>query len=131
MQEPLSQVTSGIRISVLSRFEPGVSNPASDSFVFSYHIFIENVNEYAVKLTRRHWFIFDSCGIENEVEGAGVIGETPVIEPNTIYQYSSGCSLRSPFGCMQGYYSMEVEGGNKIFRVEVPKFLLEAPYLLN
>jgi ApaG protein len=131
MQEPLSQVSSGIRISVLSRFEPGVSNPASESYVFSYHIFIQNDNEYAVKLTRRHWFIFDSCGIESEVEGAGVIGETPVIEPNTVYQYSSGCSLRSPFGTMQGYYSMEVQGGIRTFRVQVPKFILQVPYLLN
>lgn len=131
MHDPLSQVTSGIRISVISRFEPGVSNPALNSYVFSYHIFIQNDNEYAVKLTRRHWFIFDSCGIENEVEGAGVIGETPIIEPSMVYQYSSGCSLKSPFGCMQGYYSMEVEGGFKTFKVQVPKFNLEVPYLLN
>ena len=131
MQEPLSLVTSGVKISVISRYEPSVSSPSSASYVFSYHIFIENENEYPVKLTRRHWYIFDSCGIENEVEGPGVIGETPVIDPQTIYQYSSGCSLKSPFGSMEGYYSMELEGGLKSIRVLVPKFLLEVPYLLN
>lgn len=131
MQQPQSLTTSGIRISVISRFEPSVSNPATESFVFSYHIFIENDNDYAVKLTRRHWFIFDSCGTESEVEGPGVIGETPIIDPLMGYQYSSGCSLKSPFGSMHGYYSMELEGGLKTIRVHVPKFLLEVPHHLN
>lgn len=131
MQQPQSLVTSGIKISVISRYEPSVSNPATESYVFSYHIFIENDNDFAVQLKRRHWFIFDSCGIESEVEGAGVIGETPVINPQTVYHYSSGCSLKTPFGSMHGYYSMELNGELKTIRVQVPKFLLEVPYHLN
>jgi len=131
MLQPQSLITSGVRISVVSRYESGVSNPSSKSYVFSYHVFIENENEYPVKLTRRHWFIFDSCGIESEVEGPGVIGETPIIDSHTTYQYSSGCSLNSPFGSMHGYYSMELEGGLKTIRVHVPKFILEVPHHLN
>jgi len=131
MQQLQSLVTSGIKISVISRYEPSVSNPATESYVFSYHIFIENDNDFAVQLKRRHWFIFDSCGIESEVEGPGVIGETPVINPQMVYQYSSGCSLKAPFGSMHGYYSMELNGGMKTIRVHVPKFLLEVPYHLN
>ena len=73
----LTKTTSGVRITVHPRFEENLSFATEDSFVFSYHITLENQNSFPVKLLRRHWFIFDSVGVNREVEGAGVVGETP------------------------------------------------------
>lgn len=127
----LTEVTSGIRISVVPRYEPGISNAAIENYVFSYQIIIENQNDFPVQLLRRHWYIFDSVAIKREVEGPGVVGEMPVIQPGEFYTYHSACDLKSPRGTMQGFYSMQKLGEKELFNVRVPKFKLEVPHSLN
>ncbi|MBL0317286.1 MAG: ApaG domain [Flavobacteriales bacterium] len=99
----LTEVTSGVRISVEVRYEENLSSALMESFVFSYHITVENQNDFPVKLLRRHWHIFDSIAIKREVEGPGVVGETPLIMPGDFYRYSSACDLRSMRGTMTGF----------------------------
>lgn len=127
----LTEVTSGVRISVVARYEDKLSSAALESFVFSYHITIENQNEFPLQLLRRHWFVFDSIALNREVEGPGVIGETPIIEPGGYYQYSSACDLRSGRGSMTGYYTMQEVGSRNSIQVNIPKFALEVPFSLN
>lgn len=127
----LTEVTSGIRISVVPRFESGISSPMLDNYVFSYQIIIENQNTYPVQLLRRHWYIFDSAGVKREVEGRGVVGEVPVIMPGEFYSYQSACDLRSLRGTMTGFYSMKKVEEDQLFHVRIPKFRLEVPYGLN
>jgi len=127
----LTEVTSGVRISVVARYEEKLSSAALESFVFSYHITIENQNDFPIQLLRRHWFVFDSIALNREVEGPGVIGETPIIEPGSYYQYSSACDLRSMRGNMQGYYTMQTMDKKSTMQVNVPKFSLEVPFCLN
>jgi ApaG protein len=127
----LTEVTSGVRISVLFNYEPGISSPLLDSYVFSYHITIENQNDYAVQLLRRHWFIFDSIGINREVEGAGVVGQQPVIQPGEYYTYSSACDLKSLRGKMHGFFTMQKIQSKELVRVVIPQFKLEVPYGKN
>lgn len=127
----LTEVTSGVRISVVPRYEPGISNPLADNFVFSYQIIIENQNDFPVQLLRRHWYIFDSVAIKREVEGPGVVGEMPVILPGEFYTYQSACDLKSLRGTMQGFYSMQKVGDAQLFHVRVPKFKLEVPFSMN
>lgn len=127
----LTEVTSGIRISVEPRYEPSISSPLMDSFVFSYSVTIENQSDVPVQLMRRHWFIFDSCAMKREVEGPGVVGETPIIAPGEFFTYSSACDLRSFRGSMHGFYTMKKDGDEKLFSVRIPKFLLEVPYSSN
>ena len=127
----LTKTTSGVRITVHSRYEENLSFAAEESYVFSYHITLENQNSFPVKLLRRHWFIFDSVGVSREVEGAGVVGETPLIMPGEFFSYSSACDLRSPRGSMHGFYTMQPVGSEELFEVKVPLFNLEAPHSLS
>ncbi|MDZ4821941.1 MAG: Co2+/Mg2+ efflux protein ApaG [Flavobacteriales bacterium] len=124
-------LTSGIRISVQTRFEPKLSNAYADNYVFSYHITIENQNDFPIQLLRRHWFIFDSAGMQREVEGPGVVGFQPVIHPGEFYAYNSACDLVSKHGTMNGFYSMARTDDKSFIRVEIPKFKLEVPFALN
>lgn len=124
-------VTSGIRITVSTRFEPKLSNGYAENYVFSYHITIENQGEFPIQLLRRHWFIFDSAGFRREVEGPGVVGFQPVIKPGDFYAYNSACDLRSNHGTMEGYYSMNRTDTCESLRVAIPKFKLEVPFALN
>lgn len=131
MNSVLTKTTAGVRITVHPRFEENLSSAVDESYVFSYHITMENQNDFPVKLLRRHWFIFDSQGIKREVEGAGVVGETPIIMPGEYFSYSSACDLQSPRGSMHGFYTMQRFGSEQMMEINVPQFNLEAPHSLS
>ncbi|SUJ15572.1 CO2+/MG2+ efflux protein ApaG [Sphingobacterium spiritivorum] len=127
----VSQITEGVKISVESIYQPEYSNPEKEHFMFAYRISIENVGDYTVKLLRRHWQIFDAIGEHREVEGDGVVGEQPVIQPGESHQYVSGCNLKSEMGYMEGTYQMYRQLDGEIFYVEIPRFNLIANHRLN
>lgn len=127
----VSQISEGVEVSVETFYQPDYSNPLSGEFMFAYRITIENHNEFAVKLKRRHWYIFDSNGENREVEGEGVIGVQPVLNPGERYQYTSGCNLRSEIGRMTGTYLMENLYNRKMFEVYIPAFDMMVPFKNN
>lgn len=127
----VSKITQGISISVETYYQPEYSNPVNSEFMFAYQITIVNNNKYPVKLLRRHWFICDSNGNPREVEGEGVVGVQPVINPGGSYQYISGCNLRSEIGKMHGTYLMENCNLQKQFSVTIPAFQMCTPFKLN
>jgi ApaG protein len=99
--------------------------------MFAYKINIENLTDYAVQLLRRHWYILDSNGMKREVEGEGVIGQQPVIDPGHTHEYVSGCNLKTDMGRMSGTYQMIRLLDNAVFEVQIPEFYLVAPFKLN
>ena len=127
----ISKISEGITISVETYYQPEYSNPVNTEFMFAYRITIENNNAFPVKLLRRHWHIYDSNGSLREVEGEGVVGVQPQINPGDSYQYVSGCNLRSEIGKMYGTYLMENVNIKKSFDVTIPAFEMCAPFKLN
>jgi ApaG protein len=130
-QGMISKISEGITISVETYYQPEYSNPVNSEFMFAYRITIENNNIYPVKLLSRHWYIYDSNGSLREVEGEGVVGVQPQINPGESYQYVSGCNLRSEIGKMHGTYQMENVNNKKPFNVIIPSFDMCAPFKLN
>lgn len=126
-----SQISEGIRVSVETFYQPEFSNPLQSEFMFAYQIFIENNNNFPVQLLTRHWYIFDSNGSMREVEGEGVVGEQPVIEPGQSYQYMSGCNLRSEMGRMHGTYVLQNLHNYNQFTVQIPAFEMHVPFKMN
>lgn len=112
-------------------FQPEYSNPVNSEFMFAYRITIQNNNSFPVKLLRRHWHIYDSNGTIREVEGEGVVGVQPQINPGESYQYVSGCNLRSEIGKMSGTYQMENVNSKKLFDAVIPSFDMCTPFKLN
>ena len=127
----VTEITDGVKISVETIYQPEYSNPANEHFMFAYRVNIENLTENSVRLLNRHWYIFDSNGTNREVEGEGVVGQQPVIEPGDNHEYVSGCNLKTDMGSMKGSYEMERIVDGLKFRVNIPKFYLIAPYKLN
>jgi ApaG protein len=123
--------TNGVKVSVETFYQEEYSGLAGGEHVFAYRITIENFSTVPVKLMRRHWHIFDSTNTWREVEGEGVVGEQPLIEPGGLHQYISGCSLRSTAGKMYGTYLMERQDNEILFEVDIPEFRLVVPYLCN
>jgi ApaG protein len=127
----VTKITDGVKVTVETLYQPEYSNPVNEHFMFAYKVHIENLSEYSVQLLRRHWYIFDSNGTHREVEGEGVVGQQPVIEPGESHEYVSGCNLKTDIGTMKGLYYMRRIVDNDEFKVNIPEFYLIAPYKLN
>ena len=127
-----------VTVDVRTTYLPSHSNPESDQYTFAYTIDITNFGKQPVQLLSRHWQITDGNGEVQEVRGDGVVGEQPVIEPGTHFRYTSGATLPTPVGYMQGEYTMIVHDGEAsdpaeqpAFEVPIRAFTLHTPTALN
>jgi ApaG protein len=80
-----------------------------------------NTGPEIVQLQSRLWEITDERGLREEVQGLGVVGEQPVLEPGQRFEYTSGCPLATPSGMMVGAYQMVNQDG-EMFSVVIPAF---------
>ena len=126
-----NQVTKGIKISVDTKYNGTSFRNSKLYHVFSYVINIENKSSETVKLTDRFWKIYDTLNTTEIVTGEGVVGQTPILKPNDIYTYSSGCFLESNMGAMKGFYTMINLDTFEQFKVIVPTFQLTNQTILN
>jgi ApaG protein len=122
-----SKTTRSITVTVKPFFLDDQSSPEESHYVWAYHVKIENGSRETVQLRHRYWHITDSLGRVQEVRGAGVVGEQPVLKPGESFEYTSGTPLPTPSGIMVGAYQMESENG-ECFDVEVPPFSLDSPH---
>ncbi len=119
--------TSGITVIVEPSYLDDQSSPADGHYVWKYHVRIENRSPGIVQLRSRYWRITDALGRVQEVRGAGVVGEQPVLQPGEAFEYTSGTPLQTPSGIMVGRYQMEDADGRG-FEIEIPAFSLDSPY---
>ena len=127
----VTQITEGVKVCVETEYQPEYSSPSQYHYVFTYRITIENNSDNTIKLLRRHWEIFDANTQLREVDGDGVVGQQPVIEPGDSHQYVSGCNLKSGIGKMKGQDLMERIIDGKQFHVSIPEFNMIVPFKLN
>jgi ApaG protein len=117
--------TRGIEVAVTPRFVPDRSSPENNQFFWAYTISITNRSKDTVQLKTRHWRITDANGRRQEVRGAGVVGEEPVLKAGEAFEYTSGVPLQTPSGFMAGTYGM-VSAGGEHFNIEIPAFSLDS-----
>jgi ApaG protein len=119
-------VTRNIEVKVTPRFLPERSSKEQGYFFWAYTIEITNHGAETVQLKTRHWRITDALGRLQEVKGAGVVGEEPVLKPGGSYEYTSGVPLPTPSGFMTGTYGMVTDAGDS-FDIAIPTFSLDGP----
>jgi ApaG protein len=122
--------TNGIRVQVKATFVPDHSSPRENHYHFAYHITISNVGAETAQLISRHWVITDADGDVQEVQGPGVVGEQPILEPGGSFEYTSFCPLKTNVGTMQGTYQM-VRANGDAFDARIAPFTLAVPNALN
>jgi len=128
--ETSEAVTEGVRVSVECRYEEEHSVPEDDHYLFSYQVRIANEGDRTVQLISRRWVVTDGDGEQQVVEGPGVVGEQPVLEPGEAYEYNSFCPLTTPVGTMEGsYWMVTADGGG--FEAEIAPFTLAVPGVVN
>ena len=126
----MKETQCDIRIQVATHYVDDQSEPDASRYVFAYTITISNSGDVAAKLISRHWIITDANGKVQEVNGDGVVGEQPHLNPGEEFRYSSGAILETPVGAMQGLYRMQADDGFG-FDALIPPFTLAVPGLLN
>lgn len=119
-----------VEVSVTPSFLAAQSQPDADRYVFAYTVTIRNTGSVAAKLLTRHWIITDGDGEEREVEGEGVVGEQPRLEPGEDYTYTSGAVIATPIGSMRGNYRMLADDGRN-FDARIAAFTLAVPRTLH
>ncbi|MDT4834544.1 CO2+/MG2+ efflux protein ApaG [compost metagenome] len=127
----VKKITEGICVTVETFYQDAQSSPVNGEYMFAYRITIDNYTEVPVQLLRRSWYIVDSTLGLRKVEGEGVVGQTPIIEPNETFQYVSAANLRSDMGKMYGSYQMLNLYSHQKFDVVIPEFMLLAPFKGN
>jgi ApaG protein len=120
-------ITRDIQITVMPQFVADRSEPEEGQFFWAYTIEITNLGRERVQLIARHWIITDGNGVVEDVQGPGVVGEQPVIQPGESFRYTSGCPLSTPSGIMVGTYQMLDAAGHP-FEVAIPAFSLDSPF---
>lgn len=119
-----------ILIDVATQYIEEQSDPEEEQFVFSYTITITNIGTLTAQLLARRWLITDGNNSMQEVQGEGVVGEQPIIEPGASYTYTSGAVLKTAVGHMQGAYQMLSEDGH-LFDAPIDPFTLAVPNALH
>ncbi|HYH05997.1 MAG TPA: Co2+/Mg2+ efflux protein ApaG [Thermoanaerobaculia bacterium] len=120
--------TRGIRIQVESEYLADRSD--RDTYYFAYHVTISNTGDAAAQLLSREWIITDEDGHVERVQGPGVVGEFPVLEPGESFEYTSFCPLPTTMGTMHGNYTMRRRDGEQ-FAAEIAPFTLAVPGVVN
>ena len=124
------KVTRGIRVRAQSFFVPQRSSEEKSAYFFAYRIQILNEGQTTVQLTHRHWIITNAHGVQDHVQGPGVVGETPNLSPGETFEYTSGCPLDTAMGTMHGSYRMVSPDGDSFDAVVAP-FTLAEPFAVN
>jgi ApaG protein len=122
--------TRGIRVQVRSEYIPERSSPRDGNYLFQYHVRISNVGSDTAQLISREWIITSADGEVERVKGPGVVGEQPVLQPGTAFEYTSFCPLKTQVGAMQGTYQMVTADGERFDAIIAP-FTLAAPNALH
>lgn len=119
-----------IKVSARTTFIPDQSDADNGRYVFAYTITITNMGALPAQLVSRHWIITDADNQVQEVQGAGVVGEQPYLQPQESFEYTSGTAIATPVGTMRGSYQMVAEDGVK-FDAPIPQFTLSMPRVLH
>ncbi len=119
-----------IDVEVSPRFLDEQSEPLEGRFAFAYTVRIHNRGDIAARLVARHWQITDGLGRTENVDGEGVVGEQPRLQPGEDFSYTSGVMLQTDHGSMQGHYDMVADDGTE-FIAPIAPFALSIPRTLH
>jgi ApaG protein len=127
----IDSIEKFINVEVRTFFQPELSDPSVNEFVYAYRVIITNKSKSTIQLLSRHWFINDGNGRIRQVVGDGVVGEQPILEPGEKFQYTSSSSVETDCGNMHGNYTFLDLNSRKQFNVKIPKFNLVTPCKSN
>ncbi len=107
-------------------YQPQAHTPPDRPHCFAYYITIHNDTDTAVVIKGRKWVVRGNAGDIVAVEGAGVVGQFPTIEPGEHFSYNSSHLLAGKSAVAEGSYLGVDAAGQKVL-TRIPKFKMEVP----
>jgi ApaG protein len=98
--------------------------PEDRPHCFAYFITIHNDSDVTVTIKGRKWVVRNARGEITAVEGDGVVGEFPRIEPGDSFSYNSFHLNDTTFAVAEGSYIGIDERGRKVL-TRIPRFEME------
>lgn len=121
-----TQTLEGITITVTPHYVAEKSAPENDYYFFAYHVTVDNQSGERLQLINRHWIIRDGEKRERFINGEGVTGKRPFIEPGEEFEYQSFCPLSTPTGNMRGKFEFTNDADERFWR-PIPLFFFRTP----
>ncbi len=122
---PLTEL-EGLRVTVdRVTFMPQLEVAKERPFPFVYFITIHNDSAEAVTIKGRKWVVTDVCGETIVVEGDGIVGKFPRLEPGEHFSYNS-CHTIGADSAAEGAYLGVTDEGVPVF-VRIPRFEMKVP----
>ena len=109
-------------------YDPSLNAPPDKPHPFVYYITIDNKSEETVTIFGRKWVIRDSGGLTQVVEGDGVVGKFPRLEPGRRFKYNSYMQVGSESRVHGAFFGATTSG--RAICVQVPEFGMEPPPML-
>jgi ApaG protein len=118
---------AGLRVTVDKVvYHPGADAPVDRPYCFVYFITIHNDTDIAVTIKARKWVVTNAEGEVMALEGEGVVGQTPLIEPGESFDYNSYHLLDTRHATAEGsYLGLDARGRRVLTRI--PKFEMRVP----
>jgi ApaG protein len=107
-------------------YQPHVKTPPDRPHCFVYFITIHNNMDVPVTIRGRKWIVTNAEGKTTVLEGEGVVGETPTIEPGEKFSYNSFHLIDSPPARTEGSY-IGVDGRGNAVVTRIPRFIMTLP----
>lgn len=106
-------------------YMPSLDAPPDRPHPFVYFISIFNESVLSVTIRGRKWVVTEDEGETTVVEGDGVVGQQPVIEPGEHFSYNS-YHVVGRGAAVKGAFFGETVEGEWIF-ARIPEFRLDVP----
>ena len=127
MSPVLSQL-EGLRASVdRVLYMPQLEAPEDRPFPFVYFITIRNDSNTPVTIKGRKWIVTDAEDQRVVVEGDGVVGKFPRIEPGQSFSYNSYHVIGSNSRAEGAFFGV-TERGEPVF-TRIPEFAMQVPQI--
>ena len=106
-------------------YMPSLDAPPEKPHPFVYFISIHNDSPQPVTIRGRKWVVQEDEGEVTVVEGDGIVGQTPVIEPGGHFSYNSYHVTARGASAIGAFFG-ETGAGEWIY-TRIPEFRLEVP----
>ena len=106
-------------------YMPSLDAPREKPHPFVYFITVVNDSTERVRILGRKWVVREQDGEVTVVEGDGVVGQTPVLDPGNDFSYNSYHVTEKPAAVSGAFFGTTATGAK--VRVRIPDFKLELP----
>jgi len=106
-------------------YSPELDAPPDRPHPFVYFLTIRNGSDQPVTVRGRKWVVTDRLGHKTVIEGEGVVGRTPRLDPGESFSYNS-CHVVACSSSAEGGFLAVLDNGKPVC-IPIPRFELAVP----